>query len=258
MPAVGYDASWARSVRVDRYQAGSAMAPHHHHDAWLSVVVDGRYEERIRGRVSEHGPGDLLFYPAFEVHEQKFCAAGALKVLIAPSSSSLDFLGERLRLADAPYAQSGEIAELGLRMAAELQRRDDFSAIVVQGLVLETLGLFFRAAGRSAARELPWLRAAKAFIETHCLEAVSIDELARVVRRHPTHLSRAFRQAFGQTVGECIRGARVRRAAQLLASGRRPIGEIAMECGFCDQAHLSRSFKKIFGTTPGAYRLASR
>jgi AraC family transcriptional regulator len=105
-------------------------------------------------------------------------------------------------------------------------------------------------------RELPWLRAAKAFIESHCMQAVSIDELARIVRRHPVHLSRSFRQAFGQTIGECIRGARVRRAALLLVTSRQPIGEIAVECGFCDQAHLSRSFKRIFGTTPGAYRLA--
>jgi AraC family transcriptional regulator len=256
MPAFGTIASWADCVRLDRYQAGSVMAPHHHDDAWLSVVVDGRYEERIRGRISQHGPGDLLFYPAFEVHAQQFCVAGALKVLIAPSVASIDLLGERFRLADAPYTQSAEIADLGLRMAAELQRRDDFSPIIVQGLVLETLGLFSRVANRSAMRELPWLRAARAFIEAHCVEAVGIDELARIVGRHPIHLSRAFRRAFGQTVGECIRGARVRRAAQLLVSGRGPIGEIAVECGFCDQAHLSRSFKKIFGTTPAAYRMA--
>jgi AraC family transcriptional regulator len=254
MPALGTFA-WANSVRLDHYRAASAMAPHHHDDAWLSVVVDGRYEERIRGRISQHGPGDLLFYPAFEVHAQQFCAAGALKILIAPSAASIDFLGERLPLADAPYTRSAEIANLGLRMAAELRRRDDFSPIIVQGLLLETVGLFSRTASRSAARELPWLRAARAFIEAHCTEAVSIDELARIVGRHPIHLSRAFRHTFGQTVGECIRGARVRRAAQLLASGRRPIGEIAVECGFCDQAHLSRSFKKIFGTTPAAYRL---
>jgi AraC family transcriptional regulator len=255
MPALGTFASWANSVRLDRYPAGSAMAPHHHDDAWLSVVVDGRYEERIRGRTSQHGPGDLLFYPAFEVHAQQFCAAGALKILIAPSVASIGFLGERLRLADAPYTQSSEIADLGLRMAAELRRRDDFSPIIVQGLVLETLGMFSRTTNRSAMKELPWLRAARAFIEAHCVEALSINELAHVVGRHPIHLSRAFRQVFGQTVGECIRGARVRRAAQLLVAGRRPIGEIAVECGFCDQAHLSRSFKKIFGTTPAAYRL---
>jgi AraC family transcriptional regulator len=256
MPVLGTLASWVTSVRLDRYQAGSAMAAHHHDDAWLSVVVGGQYEERIRGRISQHGPGGLLFYPAYEVHAQQFFAAGALKILVAPSVSSIDFLGERLPLADAPYTQSAEIADLGLRMAAELQRRDDFSPIIVQGLVLETLGLFYRAASRSAARELPWLRAAKAFIEAHCMQSVSIDEVARIVGRHPVHLSRSFRQAFGQTIGECIRGARVRRAALLLVTSRQPIGEIAVECGFCDQAHLSRSFKRIFGTTPGAYRLA--
>jgi AraC family transcriptional regulator len=71
-------------------------------------------------------------------------------------------------------------------------------------------------------------------------------------------LSRAFRRVYGQTIGECIRKARVRSAAHLLLSSRRPISEIATECGFCDQAHLSRAFKRIFGLTPAAYRLAAR
>jgi AraC family transcriptional regulator len=144
--------------------------------------------------------------------------------------------------------------DLGLRMAAELQQYDDFSALVMQGMVMEAVGWFQRQGGRPATATLPWLRDAKAFIEYHCSDAVTIDDVARVAGRHPVHVSRAFRQVFGQTIGECIRGARARHAARLLLASRQPIAEIAAECGFCDQAHLSRSFKKVFGTTPGTYR----
>jgi AraC family transcriptional regulator len=258
MTALGATESWAKSIRLCRYEANSAMPAHRHDEASLSLVVDGCYEEHIRGRATAHGPGNMLFYPSFEEHAQQFSSSGALKIVIAPSARAIDHLSEILRLGDAPYTQSAAIADLGLRMTAELRHGDDFSPVVVQGLVLETLGLFSRSMTRSASDVLPWLRATKAFVEAHFGEAISIDQLACLVGRHPIHLSRAFRQAFGQTIGECIRGARVRHAARLLSSSSRPIGEIAAECGFCDQAHLSRSFKKFFGMAPGAYRIAIR
>jgi AraC family transcriptional regulator len=258
MPALEATGSWARSVRLARYQGRTAMTEHCHDDASLSVVIGGRYQERIRGRASEHGAGSLLFCPAFEPHAQQFSSAGAFQILIEPTPTALDFLGERLRLVDAPYAQSASVAELGLRIAAELGRADDFSPIIVHGLVLETFGLFFRQTERTAGDVPAWLLAVRSFIESHSSELLTIDGLARLAGRHPVHLSRAFRQAFGQTVGEWIRGTRLRHAARLLTSSRQPIGEIAVECGFCDQAHLSRSFRKALGITPGAYRRAAR
>jgi AraC family transcriptional regulator len=255
MPALDAG-SWAKSIQLGRYDGNSSMAVHHHEDSWISVVVDGSYEERIRGRNTRHGPGNLLFYPAFERHAPQFSSVSTLKILIEPSASAVEYLGTRLRLSQAPYIQSAAVAELGLRFASELRRPDDFSEVIVQGFVLETVGLFHREASRPTPRELPWLRAIKAFIEDNDHGPVSIEELARMAGRHPIHLSRAFRQIFGQTVGECLRSARVRHAAQLLLSSRQPLSEIAAECGFCDQAHLSRSFKKLFGVTPGAFRIA--
>jgi AraC family transcriptional regulator len=247
----------SRSIRLARYAANSSMAAHHHELPSLSIVVSGLYEERVRGRICEHGPGNLLFYPAFEPHSQRFCAVDTFKILITPTRSDIEFLSEHLRLEDAPYIQSESLCELGARAVAEMRAADCFSTLVLQGLTLEALGVFCRTA-RSKPNVLPWLREAKSFIESHFSEAVTLDELARVVRRHPIHLSRAFRQAYGQTIGECIRSARVRNAARLLLASGQPISEVATESGFCDQAHLSRAFKRVFGMTPAAYRFAGR
>jgi AraC family transcriptional regulator len=250
--------AWATSVRLDRYSSALTMAAHQHPETLFSIVVNGGYEERIRGRIAQHVQGHMLVCPAFEQHAQQFHPVGAATIRIAPSPAAIDYLGERLRLSDAPYVQSAALADLGLRIAEELRRRDDFSTLVVQGLIMEALGVLLREKSLSGIKMLPWLRTTKAFIEAHFSEVVSIADLARVAGRHPIHLSRAFRQTFGQTVGDCMREARVQHAARLLRSNTRPIGDIAAECGFCDQAHLSRSFKRVFGTTPSAYRLACR
>jgi AraC-like DNA-binding protein len=39
-----------------------------------------------------------------------------------------------------------------------------------------------------------------------------------------------------------------------LRESRRPIGEIAAECGFYDQATFCRQFRAATGLTPGQYR----
>jgi hypothetical protein len=37
---------------------------------------------------------------------------------------------------------------------------------------------------------------------------------------------------------------------------REPIGQIAIACGFCDQAHLCKLFRRMTGMTPSAWRRA--
>jgi AraC family transcriptional regulator len=38
---------------------------------------------------------------------------------------------------------------------------------------------------------------------------------------------------------------------------RQALGEIALQCGFADQAHFTREFKKIVGLTPARYAKAN-
>jgi AraC family transcriptional regulator len=37
-----------------------------------------------------------------------------------------------------------------------------------------------------------------------------------------------------------------------------PLAQIALACGFADQAHLARIFRRETGTAPSAWRLAHR
>ncbi|MEM9210037.1 MAG: AraC family transcriptional regulator [Pseudomonadota bacterium] len=39
-----------------------------------------------------------------------------------------------------------------------------------------------------------------------------------------------------------------------MADPTKPLSDVALACGFADQAHFSRSFKQVTGRTPRAYR----
>ncbi len=84
-------------------------------------------------------------------------------------------------------------------------------------------------------------------------EDISLTDLARMVGLSPFHLVRVFEKQFGITPHAYLTQTRVKRARQSLAGTER-IVDIAMNCGFSDQAHLTRLFKRQIGITPGKYR----
>ncbi len=47
---------------------------------------------------------------------------------------------------------------------------------------------------------------------------------------------------------------RVERAKAMISGTREPLAEVALACGFADQAHLNRRFRDIVGISPGRWR----
>ena len=81
---------------------------------------------------------------------------------------------------------------------------------------------------------------------------MTLDEAARLLHAHPTHLVRAFSGEFGIAPHQYLTARRLDRARRLLLDGLPP-GEVAAATGFYDQSHLNRSFKRLVGTTPGRF-----
>ena len=93
---------------------------------------------------------------------------------------------------------------------------------------------------------------AKAYIEAHCAENITLDDLARAAYLSPFHLARVFQRATGLPPHAYLLQTRILRAKALLAHGR-AITDAAYELGFVDQSHFHRHFKRIVGLTPGEF-----
>lgn len=231
------------------------MAAHAHAAASLCFLIEGAYAEETLGRRTDHRPGDLLALPADTIHAQQISAAGALKLILAPGEAALDILQAEPGLAQAPALRSEAIAALGRRLARELTQPDDFSPLVRQALEVETAAIFCRGLRRERLpAPPPWLKAARDLVAEQLDAPASLDEVARTVGRHPAHLARAFRRCYGTSLGEYARRQRQETAARLLRGTAMPLAEIALACGFHDQAHFTRSFKLAFDHTPATWR----
>ena len=93
-----------------------------------------------------------------------------------------------------------------------------------------------------------------AYINAHCGEPLTREELAGRFHYHPNHINRLVRQATGKTLHSYICETRIRRAAEYLRDTTLSVTEIAHSLSFCDSSYFSAVFQKYTGTTPRAYR----
>jgi len=101
----------------------------------------------------------------------------------------------------------------------------------------------------------PWqVRKVTSFIETNLDSPIRSANLAGMVRLTPCHFSRVFRNSFGHSPIEYVIRRRIERAQALMLSTEASLSEIALDCGFVDQAYLCRLFRKIVGESPGTWR----
>lgn len=104
----------------------------------------------------------------------------------------------------------------------------------------------------SVRRQRPEIAKARAYIDAHYQQNITLDDLARLVYLSPFHLVRLFRLEVGLPPHLYLTQVRVERAKRLLAVGL-PIATVAQEVGFAHQSHLTHQFKRIVGVPPGQY-----
>ena len=102
---------------------------------------------------------------------------------------------------------------------------------------------------------LAWqMRLVENYIEEHIDQQILVADLSARVNLSEAHFSRGFKLAYRASPHAYIVRRRVEFAAQLMLASRDPLSEIALRCGFHDQAHLNKQFRRLTGETPAAWR----
>jgi transcriptional regulator GlxA family with amidase domain len=94
------------------------------------------------------------------------------------------------------------------------------------------------------------------YVERQLSDTISLHDLALVAGLSDCHFARAFKQSVGMPPHRYIMNRRVDRATVLICSTDRPLSQIALEVGFCDQSHFTRLIASATGQTPRKLRRA--
>jgi AraC family transcriptional regulator len=92
------------------------------------------------------------------------------------------------------------------------------------------------------------------YIEEHLGTPIRVSDLSLLLNRTEAHFSRVFKQTFGVSPHAYVLRRRIEHASRLMIESTTPLSEIALKCGFNDQAHLSKRFRQQMGATPAAWR----
>lgn len=112
--------------------------------------------------------------------------------------------------------------------------------------------------GTQASGLLAWqARRVREHIDAHLGQPLRVADLSRLVSKTEAHFSRAFRATFGMPPHAYLIQRRVQLAAFLIRTSDGSLTDIALKCGFTDQAHLCKRFRQLMGTTPSAWRRAN-
>jgi AraC family transcriptional regulator len=154
------------------------------------------------------------------------------------------------------------LKNLALCLLPVLERPEVASELYVDHLVFAAHAYIARTYGgiRPAPSVVrgglaPWqLHRATEMLKANLDGQIALSQVAGECKLSVSHFVRAFKQTVGEPPYRWLLQQRIDAAKELLLHSGRPMVEIALKCGFADQACFIRAFRKLLATTPGEWR----
>ena len=258
---------------------GSAVTPHWHEEAELTLITRGSCTCGIQLEHNVLEAGDLVFVPpqqlhSFVVEAPRGAGAGEMTSqtyvfhmnllgggsgdvctlrYLAPLSSQKIVPPMVIRRGDPIHR---EAAELFGQLNRVWEEKQPGYELLVKAYLLMFLALLIpHSVTDSAALALrsehaEKIKTALEFMEHHHAEEISIADIAAACYFSQYHFMRFFKKHMGVSCGEYLKNLRLEKAAAEFAAGSREILDVAMNVGFRNLSYFYREFQKKYGMTP--------
>ena len=178
------------------------------------------------------------------------------------AQTELGLLLDTQQLNDLPQFSDPDLCSAGVILRDALVADDISSAVMFEAMSRVFLVKLLQRYGKRRPEEIALsskftsqkYRLVLGYIQSRLDQTISVDDLARQAGMSPSHFSRVFKDTLGSTPMQYVLAYRIEQAASMMQEANRPLGDIALACGFADQAHFTRSFKQVTGKTPRQYR----
>lgn len=112
---------------------------------------------------------------------------------------------------------------------------------------------------RASVGLMAWqMRKIDRYIADNLYRQICTQDLAHLLDMSCSHFTRQFKASTGLTLQEQVTRLRIARTQAMIRESGAPLSRIALDCGFCDQAHMTRTFHRVVGQTPMAWRRAAQ
>jgi AraC-like DNA-binding protein len=268
-------------IAVLEYRAaGDADRMHWHDYLEIALVLDGRGTFRFGPWTLAAEAGDVFFIDNSQPHVALPEAGGALGLLLVlfrpeliagPGCRSLDLgylapfrvdqrtASPRIR-AGTPLA--AELTPVLHELRATWERHDPAERHLVDATLRRALALTNRqraslagpAPVRAAGDRREQIRPVLAYVEGHCRESITLDDVAGVVHVSPSRVRHVFKDVTGVSFKEYVTQVRVAEAKRLLLATDLSVAEVAGAISYSNLHQFYKVFHRSCAMSPGEYR----
>lgn len=257
------------------FPPGSSFMPHTHYTLEISMILSGKGEYSMNGRIYPVQTGDIILFNNRERHF--LCNTGdqplknaALEfeprsVWTSPSSGQEllavffhrnNHFENRLSPSNPAY---DAVRRQFLQIGDEFQHQKPYGKAVVKARLMGLLADLLRNGDLvdPPAAQSPYhtdMNAVLAYMTTHYAEPLSLEMLAGILHVAPSYFCRLFRASNGISPKEYLVKLRVEEAAHRLRTTQDGVLEIAQSCGFNSLSNFYTAFKRVMGKTPAQFR----
>lgn len=239
-------------VSETEYQRKVFEGWHTHDNYHLTLILRGGNYERRKNKEFEAAPGGVLFYRRGELHRNLHTRHPSKNINLEIKDSFLSHYQASVQAFNLLSRLDADVKISLLKIYKECQIGDAQHPSGVHSLVLALIVSPFEE--KASAKTPPWANRLCEILNDRWNEALSLDELSRLLGVHPVTISKKFPKFFSCTLGEYSRKIKIERALALLGQPNYPLADIAYACGFADQSHFTRVFKAATGFTPRELR----
>lgn len=258
---------------------GDGDRMHWHDHLEVALVLDGRGTFLFGRRTLAAAPGDIFFIDNSQPHVALAEPGSSLRLLLVlfrpeliagPGCRELDLgylapfrtdertASPRIR-ADSPLA--AEIAPVLRELREIWERRDPAEHHLADATLRRALALVnrhrrsgSRGAAHAAAVRSEQIRPVLAYVDRHCRESITLDDVAKVVHVSSSRVRHVFKDVTGVSFKEYVTQVRVAEAKRLLLSTDLSVAEIARAVSYTNLNQFYKVFYRSCAMSPGEYR----
>jgi AraC-like DNA-binding protein/mannose-6-phosphate isomerase-like protein (cupin superfamily) len=267
-------------LAVVEYTAHGDADPMHWHDHFeVAVVLDGSGTFMFGRRALAAEPGDVFFIDNSQPHVAHAAPGTSLRLLLVLFRPEL-IAGPGCRDLDhgylAPFRVDDRVASPRLRgsspvavqVAAILgqlretwERHDPADRHLADATFRLALALAGRHAGcngavpsRAAADRREQIRPVLAYVDGHCRDSITLDDVAGLVHVSPSRVRHVFKDVTGVSFKEYVTQVRVAEAKRLLLGTELSVADIARAVSYTNLHQFYKVFYRSCAMSPGEYR----
>lgn len=169
--------------------------------------------------------------------------------------------GMRNRLEPAPVFRNRDLAVVMLMIEQELANPGFGQDLLLDGLCRCIAIWLAREFGGVTALKTDRIHISVAkvrrvidYVESNLGNRILIEDMANVAGISKWHFARAFKKSTGQSPYQFVKSRRLLRAQSLIERCDSSLADIALQCGFANQAHFTTAFNQEMGMPPGRFK----